>query len=280
MVTFKMVKGLRSKGKKQPTPTKLPELGSENLDAIKAQKRKNAKDADKDSKRRNTGRKALSDVTNKSSLLNQQDAGKKRDPSILYDDPQSQEVERRGDEDNENKGGAVNLQSDDDDDDEEEEEDEDDDEDDDEEDDADDVVQELRQSNTQPPPQVVIRRNNTVTANSRSLAASSLTIKSGYENFCKAIGVMDSDERFAEQVKRTTRQKGWKFFKMLEEKDYQPDSSFVQYMLSVLGVDLNTLPTEKLVEQVWMKHKKYVVEGMQAARSSATQAIKKQFLGT
>jgi hypothetical protein len=116
---------------------------------------------------------------------------------------------------------------------------------------------------------------NKVSANVSSISSAA----SRYETHCEMVGIKDSASIFQENVKRTTRKYGWKYYKMVDETDYLYTSEFATYMLKVLGIDDDCLVTMKKKEQVWAGFKRHVMEGMQAARSSATQALKKQFLG-
>jgi hypothetical protein len=103
--------------------------------------------------------------------------------------------------------------------------------------------------------------------------------KNNYARFSETLGTMDDDAHIQDSIRRVTRKTGWKYFKMLVEPDYNYNSTFATYMLKALGVKDEQMPTLKHQESMWLRYKKWILEGMQAARSSATQAIKKQFLG-
>jgi hypothetical protein len=100
-----------------------------------------------------------------------------------------------------------------------------------------------------------------------------------YNTFCEKIGTMDNQTVLQETVRRITRKQAWKNFKLVDEDDYHYDSTFALFIFESLGIETETVPTGVQREELWIKFKKYVCEGMQAARSSATQAIKKQFIG-
>jgi hypothetical protein len=100
-----------------------------------------------------------------------------------------------------------------------------------------------------------------------------------YNDFCQKIGTMDNHNVLQETVRRTTRKQAWKNFKLLEEEDYQYNSTFAMFIFESLGIDVEPIAGDVQRQELWLKFKKYVSEGMQAARSSATQAIKKQFIG-
>jgi hypothetical protein len=101
-----------------------------------------------------------------------------------------------------------------------------------------------------------------------------------YNNFCQKIGTMDNHNVLQETVRRTTRKQAWKNFKLLEDEDYHYNSTFALFMFESLGIDVDTITGgDGQRQELWLKFKKYVSEGMQAARSSATQSIKKQFIG-
>jgi hypothetical protein len=90
---------------------------------------------------------------------------------------------------------------------------------------------------------------------------------------------LDNQTVLQDTVQRATRKHAWKNFKLLEEEDYQHDSHFASYIFESLGIDMETIQSDADRQELWLKFKKYVSEVMQAARSSATQAIKKQFIG-
>jgi hypothetical protein len=100
-----------------------------------------------------------------------------------------------------------------------------------------------------------------------------------YNMFCEKIGTMDNQTVFQETVRRTTRKQAWKNFKLVDEDDYHYGSTFAMFIFESLGIERETIPMGVERQELWLKFKKYVSEGMQAARSSATQAIKKQFIG-
>jgi hypothetical protein len=100
-----------------------------------------------------------------------------------------------------------------------------------------------------------------------------------YNKFCEKIGTMDNHNVLQETVRRTTRKQAWKNFKLLEEEDYHYNSTFAMFIFESLGISMETVKDNVQRQELWLKFKKYVSEGMQAARSSATQAIKKQFIG-
>jgi CRISPR/Cas system CMR-associated protein Cmr5 small subunit len=100
-----------------------------------------------------------------------------------------------------------------------------------------------------------------------------------YNTFCEKIGTMDNHNVLQETVRRTTRKQAWKNFKLLEEEDYHYNSTFALFIFESLGINMETVTDSVQRQELWLKFKKYVSEGMQAARSSATQAIKKQFIG-
>jgi hypothetical protein len=100
-----------------------------------------------------------------------------------------------------------------------------------------------------------------------------------YDGFLAKLGIVDNDTVLQETVRRTTRKQAWKNFKLVDENDYHHDSSFAKFIFQELGINRLEIPSEVQRQELWLKFKKYVCEGMQAARSSATQAIKKQFIG-
>jgi hypothetical protein len=103
--------------------------------------------------------------------------------------------------------------------------------------------------------------------------------KQAYTNFCGKIGTMDNETMLQESVRKVTRKQAWKNFKLVDEDDYQHNSSFALFIFKSLGVEKQSISSELQRQELWLKFKKYVCEGMQAARSSATQAIKKNFIG-
>jgi hypothetical protein len=113
-----------------------------------------------------------------------------------------------------------------------------------------------------------------------SIAGSAQVVPSRYDNYCEVVGMKDSDTIFQETVKSTTRKMGWKYYKMVDETDYHYQSEFASYMMHVLGSKEEEFPSLKHKENAWARYKRHICEGMQAARSSATQALKKQFFGT
>jgi hypothetical protein len=100
-----------------------------------------------------------------------------------------------------------------------------------------------------------------------------------YAGFLAKLGIVDKDAVLQETVRRTTRKQAWKQFKLVDENDYHHDSSFAKFIFQELGINKQEIPSDVQRQELWLKIKKYVCEGMQAARSSATQAIKKQFIG-
>jgi hypothetical protein len=100
-----------------------------------------------------------------------------------------------------------------------------------------------------------------------------------YNTFCEKIGTMDSKTVLQETVRRATRKFAWKNFKLLEEEDYHYSSTFAAYIFESLGIEMENITGGAERQELWLKFKKFVSEGMQAARSAATQAIKKQFIG-
>jgi hypothetical protein len=110
-------------------------------------------------------------------------------------------------------------------------------------------------------------------------SASTLLATTKYDEYCESVGTKDTEMVLHDNIKRTTRKMGWKYYKMVDETDYVYTSEFATYMLKVLGIRENQILTDKHKEYLWSKYRKSVCEGMQAARSSATQALKKQFLG-
>ena len=100
-----------------------------------------------------------------------------------------------------------------------------------------------------------------------------------YKEYCRKIGMVDDDNVQQETIRRTVRMQAWKHYKIVEEKHYLHDSDFASFMLEALGVPDKIIHTYRRKE-FWIKIKKHVCEGMQAARSSATQTIKKRFIGT
>jgi CRISPR/Cas system CMR-associated protein Cmr5 small subunit len=103
--------------------------------------------------------------------------------------------------------------------------------------------------------------------------------KQTYNSFCEKLGTMDNRMVLQETVRRATRKYAWKIYKLVDDDDYQHDSPFALFVFESLGIDKESMPLGVQRQELWIKFKKYVCEGMQAARSSATQAIKKQFIG-
>ena len=106
-------------------------------------------------------------------------------------------------------------------------------------------------------------------------------LKRKYIDHCKKIGTMDGDNDIKEEVKRVTKKYGWKSFKILEKEDYKWDSNFAGMILKKLGiVENNNTMNSKFLSRKWDSIKKDVISSMQAVKSSATQTIKRGFLGT
>jgi hypothetical protein len=103
--------------------------------------------------------------------------------------------------------------------------------------------------------------------------------KHTYNTFCEKLGTMDNQTVLQETVRRATRKHAWKIYKLVDDDDYQHDSAFALFVFDSLGIESKSMPSGVQRQELWLKFKKYVCEGMQAARSSATQAIKKQFIG-
>jgi hypothetical protein len=103
--------------------------------------------------------------------------------------------------------------------------------------------------------------------------------KQTYDSFCEKLGTMDNQTVLQETVRRATRKHAWKNYKLVDEDDYHHDSTFALFIFESLGINKQSIPSGVQRQELWLKFKKYVSEGMQAARSSATQAIKKQFIG-
>ena len=106
-------------------------------------------------------------------------------------------------------------------------------------------------------------------------------LKRKYMDYCKKIGTMDCDNDIKEEVKRVTKKYGWKSFKILDKEDYKWDSVFAGMILKKLGiVENNPNTTSKFLSRKWDSIKKDVISSMQAVKSSATQSMKRSFLGT
>jgi hypothetical protein len=93
------------------------------------------------------------------------------------------------------------------------------------------------------------------------------------------MGLADSPEDVANEVKKVTRRVGWRYFKMLDEEDYLYTSQFAQCLMTHLGYHAKDLEEHEMVTQ-WNCDVGHVRAAYQTARSGVTQAIKKAWLGT
>jgi hypothetical protein len=98
-----------------------------------------------------------------------------------------------------------------------------------------------------------------------------------YMKHCEMIGLSDSSDGRSEKARRITRQYGWKDFKLLNESDFHHTSAFAECLIDHFGW---ACFEEEVIAYKWSQVKKDVYHAMQVARSSATQALKKSFLGT
>ena len=90
--------------------------------------------------------------------------------------------------------------------------------------------------------------------------------------------MVDDEKDLTEEIKRVTKKYGWKTFKILDNDDWRSDSNFAGIIMRKLGI-LEGDESHVSRARKWDKIKKEVVIAMQAIKSSATQAMKKVFIG-
>ena len=105
-------------------------------------------------------------------------------------------------------------------------------------------------------------------------------LANAYINHCRTTGTMDDESDISEEVKRVTKRFGWKNFKILCDDDWKWDSNFAGMIMRKLGMLDDKEHDSKLHSKIWDTIKKDVVISMQAVKSSATQLMKKNFIGT
>ena len=104
-------------------------------------------------------------------------------------------------------------------------------------------------------------------------------LTNNYLNYCTRKGLVDDEKDLTEEIKRVTKKYGWKTFKILDNDDWRSDSNFAGIIMRKLGI-LEGDESHVSRARKWDKIKKEVVIAMQAIKSSATQAMKKVFIGT
>ena len=106
-------------------------------------------------------------------------------------------------------------------------------------------------------------------------------LQRSYETHCKMNGISDTPTDIKEEVKRVTKKFGWKKYKILHSDDCKWDSEFAELIMGKLGL-LGSVEIRdgKYRSNKWDMIKKDVISSMQAVKSSATQSIKRSFLGT
>ena len=102
--------------------------------------------------------------------------------------------------------------------------------------------------------------------------------KEDYVAYCKHKGLMDAEKDLTEEVKRVTKKYGWKQFKILDNEDWRSESNFAGVIMRKLGILVGSVPNTVRTRK-WESIKKDVIASMQAVKSSATQAMKRVFIG-
>lgn len=120
-----------------------------------------------------------------------------------------------------------------------------------------------------------IHHNNCI--NNEEGGESKKKLYNDYIEHCETIGLSDSLITLAEKARRITRRHGWKDFKLLNDCDFHHTSAFAECMIDNFGW---SGMHEDVIAFKWSQVKKDVYQAMQVARSTATQALKKAFLGT
>ena len=118
------------------------------------------------------------------------------------------------------------------------------------------------------------------TSSEKKYQTNNPVLANAYINHCRTTGTMDDESDISEEVKRVTKRFGWKNFKILCDDDWKWDSNFAGMIMRKLGMLDDKEHDSKLRSKIWDTIKKDVVISMQAAKSSATQLMKKNFIGT
>lgn len=103
-------------------------------------------------------------------------------------------------------------------------------------------------------------------------------LRDGYIADGKLIGTVDRDAQRTFDIKKTARTRGWKSYKILDDEDLLPQSSFARLMVQEVGYG-DKVKTANDQEHYWNDIRATVIKGMQDARNHATQNIKEAFMG-
>jgi hypothetical protein len=112
-----------------------------------------------------------------------------------------------------------------------------------------------------------------------SKVSSEVTDLSGMSKYvldCERTGVMDTSDDLSQNAMKVTKVYGWSLFKMVTEDDYHPSTDFAKIIMRRSNKD----PDHAETIIWWNTIKQSVTRQMQNCRSSATQSMKKEFLGT
>jgi hypothetical protein len=101
-------------------------------------------------------------------------------------------------------------------------------------------------------------------------------LMSTYINACNQIGIIDTEQDQEHHFKKMTKRYGWRYFKLLEDHQYNYGSDFADFMCNTLKRDTKDANTI-----IWWNGIKHIVQkAMMDVRSACTQAMKRAFIGT
>jgi phenylalanyl-tRNA synthetase alpha subunit len=96
-----------------------------------------------------------------------------------------------------------------------------------------------------------------------------------YVNTCGDMGIIDTLDTQEQHFKKMTRQYVWRYFKLVDEDQYNFGTAFVTFICNQCNRDI----IDSKTPDWWNGIKHFVQRAMMDMRSSCTQAMKRSFLG-
>jgi hypothetical protein len=137
------------------------------------------------------------------------------------------------------------------------------------------VEQEIGQTEVEKPMETVMVSTGISSKSSITTNTTSSEIMNRYINTCGEMGIIDTIDTQEQHFKKMTRQRVWRYFKLVDEDQYNFGTSFVTFICNQCNRNI----ADSTTPEWWNNVKHYVQRAMMDMRSSCTQAMKRSFLG-